>query len=95
MKIVKEYILREIAGEYILVPTGENTQEFNGMITISETAKFIWENLEKADSLEELVSLVREEYEVDEKTAFEDTAQMIHELLQYGFIECTKENKSW
>ena len=67
MKIVKEYILREIAGEYILVPTGETTQEFN----------------------------VREEYEVDEKTAFEDTAQMIHELLQYGFIECTKENKSW
>ena len=45
MKIVKEYILREIAGEYILVPTGETTQEFNGMITISETAKFIWENL--------------------------------------------------
>ena len=36
MKIVKEFILREIAGECVLVPTGETSQEFNGMITISD-----------------------------------------------------------
>ena len=42
MKIVKEFILREIAGECVLVPTGATSQEFNGMITISDTAKFIW-----------------------------------------------------
>lgn len=53
MKIVKEFILREIAGECVLVPTGATSQEFNGMITISDTAKFIWENIEKVDSLEE------------------------------------------
>lgn len=47
MKIVKEFILREIAGECVLVPTGATSQEFNGMITISDTAKFIWENIEK------------------------------------------------
>ena len=38
MKIVKEFILREIAGECVLVPTGATSQEFNGMITISDTA---------------------------------------------------------
>lgn len=54
MKIVKEFILREIAGECVLVPTGATSQEFNGMITISDTAKFIWENIEKVDSLEEM-----------------------------------------
>ena len=47
MKIVKEFILREIAGECVLVPTGATSQEFNGMITISDTAKFIWENIER------------------------------------------------
>ena len=55
MKIVKEFILREIAGECVLVPTGATSQEFNGMITISDTAKFIWENIEKVDSLEEMI----------------------------------------
>lgn len=39
MKIVKEFILREIAGECVLVPTGATSQEFNGMITISDTAR--------------------------------------------------------
>ena len=58
MKIVKEFILREIAGECVLVPTGATSQEFNGMITISDTAKFIWENIEKVDSLEEMIRMV-------------------------------------
>ena len=49
MKIVKEFILRNIAGECVLVPTGATTQEFNGLITMSDTAKFIWENIEKAE----------------------------------------------
>ena len=57
MKIVKEFILREIAGECVLVPTGVTSQEFNGMITISDTAKFIWENIEKVDSLEEMIQM--------------------------------------
>lgn len=63
MKIVKEFILREIAGECVLVPTGATSQEFNGMITISDTAKFIWENIEKADSLEEMIRMVLDTYE--------------------------------
>lgn len=42
MRIAKEFILREIAGECVLVPTGATTQEFNGLITMSDTARFIW-----------------------------------------------------
>ena len=95
MKIVKEFILRDIAGEYVLVPTGETTQEFNGFITITDTAKFIWENIEKVDSFKELVDLILEEYEVDEETAGRDTAGMVNDLLKNGFIKCTKEDKSW
>ena len=95
MKIVKEFILRDIAGEYVLVPTGETTQEFNGFITITDTAKFIWENIEKVDSFKELVDLILEEYEVDEETVVRDTAGMVNDLLKNGFINCTKEDKSW
>ena len=95
MKIVKEFILRDIAGEYVLVPTGETTQEFNGFITITDTAKFIWENIEKVDSFKELVDLILEEYEVDEETAVRDTAGMVNDLLKNGFIKCTMEDKSW
>lgn len=95
MKIVKEFILREVAGECVLIPTGETTQEFNGMITLSDTARFIWENLEKADSLEEMTQMVLDTYEIDIETAQRDTAGFIRELFRAGFIECTKEDRTW
>ena len=95
MKIVKDFILREIAGECVLVPTGATTQEFNGLITMSDTAKFIWENLEKADSLEEMIQMILDEYEIDEETARHDAIVFISQLVGNGFVECTKEDKSW
>ena len=95
MKIVKEFILREIAGECVLVPTGATSQEFNGMITISDTAKFIWENIEKVDSLEEMIRMVLDTYEIDEETARRDTIAFVGALVENGFIECTREDGTW
>lgn len=95
MKIVKEFILREIAGEWVLVPTGETTQEFNGLITMSDTARFIWENIESAESLDDMIKMVFEEYEIDEETARQDVVRFVSQLAQNGFIECTKEDGSW
>lgn len=95
MKIVKEFILRNIAGECVLVPTGATTQEFNGLITLSDTAKFIWENIEKADSFKELVYMMLDEYEIDEETAKKDAYVFIDQLLQAGFVDCSKEDRSW
>lgn len=95
MKIVKEFILRDIAGECVLVPTGATTQEFNGLITISDTAKFIWEHLEKTDSFEELIQLILEEYEIDEETAKNDAYAFISQLIASGFVDCSKEDRSW
>ena len=95
MKIVKEFIVRDIAGECVLVPTGETTQEFNGLITLTDTAKFIWENLEKVNSTKEMAALLMENYEVDEETALKDTYVFVTQLLKAGFVECTKEDRSW
>lgn len=95
MRIAKEFILREIAGECVLVPTGATTQEFNGLITMSDTARFIWENMEKADSLDEMIEMILGEYEIDEETARKDAVGFISQLVQAGFVECTKEDKTW
>lgn len=95
MKIVKEFILRDIVGESVLVPTGATTQEFNGLLTLTDTAKFIWENIEKVDSFKELVDLILETYEVDEKTAVRDAGAFVDALVREGFIECSKEDRSW
>lgn len=95
MKIVKDFILREIAGECVLIPTGVTTQEFNGLITLSETAKFIWENIENVDSFQEMIALILENYEIDEQTAMKDAWEFINQLTETGFVVCTKKDKTW
>lgn len=95
MKIVKEFILREVVGEYVLVPTGTTTQEFNGMITLTDTAKFIWENLESVDSLEVMIKKVVDEYDVDEKIAQKDIVKFLNQLIMTGIVQCSNKDKKW
>lgn len=95
MKIIKEFVLRNIAGENVLVPTGAASQELNGMITMTDTARFIWENLEKAQSLELLVEAITNTYEVDEETARRDAVGMINALLQHGLVDFSREDHTW
>lgn len=95
MKIVKEFIKRNIAGDTILVPVGDTAQNFNGMITLTDSAEFIWDNLEKVDSVDELVHRILEEYDIDEATAKRDVVGFVTELLRHGIAEYTKGDKSW
>ena len=61
MKTNKEYVLREIAGEPLLIPTGMASQKLNGMIRLTETAAFIWKQVDIASDLEEIVERMARE----------------------------------
>lgn len=95
MKIIKDFILREIAGEHVLVPTGAASQEFNGMISMTDTAKFIWEHLESVQSLEEMVQTITDTYEVDEATARRDVIGLVNALLEHGMVTFSREDHRW
>ena len=72
MRIEKEFILREIAGDYVIVPTGKTALEFNGLITVNELGAFIWKKMQQDISEDNLVSAILDEYEVQEETARND-----------------------
>ena len=82
MKINKEFILREIAGEYILVPIGNTPLTFNGLITVNEVGAFIWNNIEKSSSEEDLLKLILDEYDVEEESAKEDLFGFLGKLRE-------------
>ena len=44
MRFKKEFIEREIVGETVLIPTGETAAHFNGLISVNELGRFIWDN---------------------------------------------------
>ena len=85
MKIAKEYILREIAGDYIIVPVRAAALEFNGMITVNETGASLWEKLREGTTKEELLHAMLEEYEVSEKEAEADIQEFL-QMLQKNKI---------
>ena len=87
MKKNNEFILRNIAGEVVLVPTGTITQNFNGLITLNSVGAFIWEHLEVAKDKEELVKLILDEYDIDEETAKRDTEAFLEMLLKFNMID--------
>ena len=78
--------LREIVGETILIPMGDSNNHFNGIITINELGKFIWENLESSKDEEDLLHKILEEYEVEEKEAKEDLDEFLDKLRQVDII---------
>ena len=95
MKKIQEFILREIADEYLLIPTGKTTETFNGMITLTESAAFIYEHLEEAKSFEALVDLITKEYDIDKQTAANDAYQFIQHMLSQGMITLSNPENNW
>ena len=53
MKKTKGYVIRKLEEEYVLLPTGKRAEEVNEVISLSETAGFIYLHAEEAASIPE------------------------------------------
>lgn len=87
MKRNNDYIKREVAGETLLVPTGAAAREFSGLVTLNELGSFIWEHMDSARDLDDLVNMILEEYEVDAATAKTDAQEFLDLLSQQHMAE--------
>ena len=72
MKLEKEFVLREIAGDYVIIPVGKTVIEFNGLITVNEVGVSIWNMLQNEVTFDQIVQGILNEYEVEESVASED-----------------------
>ena len=82
MKITKEFVLRDIAGEHILIPIGATALELNGLITVNEVGVTIWKLLQNEVTFDEIIAAVLEEYEVEEETARADVREFLDTLIE-------------
>ena len=77
MEIKKEFALRQIEDEYLLIPSGKAALDLNGMITLNEIAAEIWKVLPQMEHEEMLVAWLLQEYEVNEETARSDVRELL------------------
>lgn len=86
MKIKKGLILRSVGGENVVVPVGEMSKKFHGMISLNETGAFLWNFFMEEHTLEEGVAALLAEYDVAEELARKDVEKFM-EMIANGFAE--------
>ena len=87
MKIKDGFILREVAGNYIVVAVGDAVKNFNGVINLNESGAFLWKAMENDVTEEQLVSALLGEYDVTEERAKADVAAFVEKMKQGNIIE--------
>lgn len=85
MKLKEGFILREVAGETVVIPSGDAVN-LNMMITLNETGAFLWRKLETGAEESELVAALLAEYDVDEATAAASVSAFVKKLCDNGFL---------
>lgn len=86
MKIKLEFVLREIAGDILLVPVGKAALDLNGMLTLNEVGAEIWKMLPEVESEEEIVARLVQDYDADPAQVREDVAEFISHLRELGIL---------
>ncbi len=86
MKAKPGFVVRNIADEFILMPTGDNIGKFNGTVLLNEVSAFVWEKLQNPLSKEDLLNAVLDEYEVSRDTAAKDLDSLLETLRGYDVI---------
>ena len=87
MKTKDNFLLRQVADTWVVMPIGQEMLDFNGMLTLNETGAFLWQKLEEGADLEGLVTALTAEYDVSAEEARADAEEFCRKLLQAGCAE--------
>jgi len=80
-------VTRKTGNEYVLVPVTNNIADMNSVYTLNETGAFIWEQINGKRDIEEIISLLTDEYDIDNHKAEEDVFSFVDNLRKYLIIE--------
>ena len=87
MKIIEGFRLRKLGKEHIVVGEGLAQVNFNKMISLNASAAYLWESVEGKDfTVDDLVSLLLDKYEVEEEIARRDAEALTQAWLEAGVI---------
>ena len=87
MKIRDGFVVRTVAGESVVIALKEVSKEFNGVIRLNDTGRFLWDKLSEGAETEELVEAILSEYEIDKETAEADITRFVDTLKGANILE--------
>ncbi len=88
MKQKQGFILRQVGDEHIIIATGAENVDFTNIISLNESAAYLWQELTGKDfSEKDMTRLLLDRYETDEETVACDISALVKSWLQAGIIE--------
>jgi len=88
MKIKTGFVVKEIAGQCVVVALGSASKVFNGIIKLNDSAKFIWQCIEEGLEKDAIVDRMLDVYEgIDREIADRDCEAFINKLRSAGILE--------
>lgn len=86
MKIKREFVLREIAGDILLVPAGKTALDLNGMVTLNAVGAEIWKMLPEVKDADEITARLLEEYDASAEEIKTDVVAFLDKLRELGIV---------
>ena len=87
MKLKKDYVLRQVANTWVVLPLGQATVGFDGILKLNESGALLWKALEDGADLDGLVKALTAEYAVAESQARTEVKEFLDKLAQTGCLE--------
>lgn len=86
MKISDQFILRNVAGDNLLIPSGPSALDVKGLILLSESGMLLYNKIKNGCTKEDLVAALTAEYDVSKQEAFRDTEAFLEQMRQLHIL---------
>lgn len=86
MRLKDGFVLRDVAGQTVVIATGEASEHFHGMVKLNETGKVIWQALADGKGRDAIVDELTKQFEVTAERAGTDVDAFIKQMADNGFL---------
>lgn len=89
MRLKKNYKIREIVGEKMLIVQGEQPVDMTKVIVLNSTSEWLWKELVDKDfTIDEVVEMLLQKYNAPLEQVQRDAQRWITSLQNANLIEC-------
>ena len=86
MTVNKDFVVRTVAGDTMLIPIGKNVLKYNGIFTLSESGAMIYRLLCEDKNKEEIIDALVKNFGEEEATIKSDYNEFIQQLKDAEII---------
>ena len=87
MKLNENFILRQVADIWVVLPLGNQPVDFSNMLKLNDSGAMLWKVLQNHGDRDALVAALTAEYDVSTQRAQADVDSFLDKLFQAGCID--------